>query len=270
MIFTDQLMREVRLQKPPSRIVSLVPSITELLSDLGLDNAIAGITKFCVHPEHIFHSKPRVGGTKKVDHEKIHKLEPDLIIANKEENIRADIELLEKKYPVWISDVKTLRDAVEMISGIGTITGKSEIAESLNKSIISQFQTIKPLTGTSVLYLIWKKPYMAAGNDTFINAMLESCGLNNFLDKKIRYPELTGKDIEQLHPEVVMLSSEPYPFSEKHINELSAVFPSSKIIVVDGTYFSWYGSRLEKAPEYFNALLTRIRFFKKQIPLHED
>src|SRR5688572_17070670 len=220
MIYTDQLMREVRLQEPPSRIISLVPSITELLSDLGLDDAIAGITKFCIHPTHIFRTKPRVGGTKKVDHEKIHKLEPDLIIANKEENIRSDIGLLEKKYPVWVSEVNSLQDALEMISGIGDITGKSEKAESLNKSILSQFKTIKPLTGTSVLYLIWKSPYMAAGNNTFINAMLESCGFTNILGEKTRYPELQGADLNQLHPDVVMLSSEPFPFKEKHISEL--------------------------------------------------
>jgi ABC-type Fe3+-hydroxamate transport system substrate-binding protein len=266
MIYTDQLMREVRLHQPPSRIVSLVPSITELLSDLELDEAIAGITKFCIHPEHIFRSRLRVGGTKKVDHEKIIQLNPDLILANKEENTKDDIESLEKNYPVWISDVNSLEDALEMIRSIGDITARREQAEAMNDSISNKFKALRPLNGARVLYLIWKDPYMAAGANTFIDDMLKWCGFSNILHDKLRYPEISITELNELHPDVVLLSSEPYPFNEKHITEMSEVFPDSKIITVDGTYFSWYGSRLLDAPEYFDSLLTQLRFSQKVNP----
>ena len=253
-------MREVRIQQPPSRIVSLVPSITELLSDLGLDNEIAGITKFCIHPEHIFRSKTRVGGTKKVDHEKIKQLQPDLILANKEENTKEDVEALAALYPVWISDVQTLDDAISMIEGIGSLTGKSENAEQINASIRKNFATLNPVNNVSVLYLIWKNPYMAAAGDTFIDAMLHLCGFSNVLQNSTRYPEITAEELQGMEPDVVLLSSEPYPFQEKHVQEISSILPSAKVITVDGTYFSWYGSRLQFAPEYFNSVLNKLHF----------
>lgn len=253
-------MREVRLQQPPSRIISLVPSITELLSDLGLDDSIAGITKFCIYPEHIFRTKTRVGGTKKVNIEKIKQLNPDLIIANKEENTKSDIETLEKEFPVWVSNVQSLDDAIEMIENIGSLTGKVSSAQFINNKIRSVFQKHKPLKEVSALYLIWKKPYMAAGGDTFINTMMNHCGFNNVISEKSRYPEISEEQMHTLNPEVVLLSSEPYPFSEKHLQEMRTLFSSSKIILVDGTYFSWYGSRLQHAPEYFNSVLDKFHF----------
>ncbi len=172
MIHIDQTMREVRLHKPVSRIVCLVPSITELLSDLGLDDRIAGITKFCIHPEHLFRDKTKVGGTKNVNHEKVKALQPDLIIANKEENTKKDIELLEKDFPVWISDISNYEEALSMIHDIGLLTDTSSKAELLIENIRTTFQGIQQFNNTSVLYLIWKNPYMAAGKNTFIDNML--------------------------------------------------------------------------------------------------
>ena len=253
-------MREVRLQQPPSRIVSLVPSITELLSDLGLDDSIAGITKFCIYPERVFRSKTRVGGTKKVAIEKIRSLKPDLIIANKEENIRTEIETLATEFPVWVSDVQNLEDALEMISGIGSITGKTDQAQQLNEIIATAFKKLQPVQEINALYLVWRDPYMAAGGDTFINSMLSTCGFTNLLSARMRYPEITLSEMKELKPELVLLSSEPYPFREKHVPELEAIFPSANIQTVDGTYFSWYGSRLQHAPGYFNTLLSQFNF----------
>src|SRR4051812_11307667 len=119
--FTDQMGNAVELEGPPSRIVSLVPSQTELLFYLGLDKEVAGITKFCIHPAEMFHSKPRVGGTKKYDFEKIRQLAPDLIIGNKEENEQKQVEELQKLYPVWMSDIRNLADALQMIRSVGEL-----------------------------------------------------------------------------------------------------------------------------------------------------
>jgi len=258
MIYTDQMMREVRLLQPPSRIISLVPSITELLFDMGLYDQIEGITKFCIHPDSIFKNKKKIGGTKKVNHQKIEQINPDLIIANKEENTKEDIEALEKKYPVWVSDVKNLNDALEMISMLGEITGKQAEALKIINRINENFELIKPKQTVSVLYLIWNNPYMAAGAATFINDMLLTCGFENVLKDKTRYPEIDEALLQQLNPEVVLLSSEPYPFKEKHCIEIKAIIPQCHVELVDGEYFSWYGSRLLGSPDYFNQLMNKI------------
>ncbi len=259
MVYTDQMMREVRLQKPPSRIVSLVPSITELLYDLGLEKEIAGITKFCIHPDALFRNKKRIGGTKTIDFLKIDALNPDLIIANKEENLKEDILALEKNYPVWISDIKSLADAVSMIEMLGEVTGKIFEAREINNNIIRQFSLINPLPGIPALYLIWRDPFMAAAPGTFINDMMQRCGFINVLTDESRYPSLNAAAIKELNPSLIMLSSEPYPFSEKHINELLEILPGSRVELVDGEYFSWYGSRLKGSPEYFNSIISKVK-----------
>jgi len=247
-------MRELKLQRSPVRIISLVPSITELLSDLGLENEIVGITKFCVHPENIFRTVSRIGGTKTPDHTKIDLLQPDLIIASKEENKKEDIEILERKYPVWVSDVKTLTHATEMIKELGRITDRESKAEKIIAEINSGFNNLNPLSKIKSLYLIWKNPYMAVGYDTFINDMMQLNGMENVMVNNNRYPTLSIEEIANLHPALVLLSSEPYPFKEKDISELKTLIPDSKFILVDGEYFSWYGSRLIGTPAYFNAL----------------
>lgn len=260
MYYTDQMMREVRLEKPPSRIISLVPSLTELLFDLGLKHEIAGITKFCIHPDEIFRTKTRIGGTKKVNHEKIKSINPDLIIANKEENLKIDIEALENKYPVWVSDVYDLDSAVEMIHMIGELTQKSDAASDIIEKITSNFKSINKFPAElRTLYLIWKDPYMAAGTDTFINDMLMQCGFSNVLAMGSRYPELTVDDIRNLHPELILLSSEPYPFSHIHIKEFQEILTESLCLTVDGESFSWYGSHLIKSPDYFNSLIKKVQ-----------
>lgn len=258
---TDQTGETVRLPKRPDRIVSTVPSQTELLSDLGLDDKIAGITKFCIHPEHIFRSKVRVGGTKSLNIEKIRSLSPELIIANKEENLKEEIEALKEICPVYISDIKTLEDSLVMIGDIGKMTGTEEKAAAMKRKIREDFSNLSGQCSSfrklSVLYLIWKGPWMAAGSETFIDDLLHICGLSNVLAQE-RYPELNDHDIQELKPEVVLLSSEPYPFKEKHIDELKHLLPDSRIILADGEMFSWYGSRLLKAPAYLAKLLHSL------------
>jgi len=253
--FFDQLGKTVSIHFPPGRIISLVPSQTELLADLGLQQEIVGITKFCVHPTAWLKSKAIIGGTKNFSFEIIDRLKPDLIIGNKEENYREGIEQLSEKYVVWMSDIVTLQDALSMIASIGELVDRQRIAQQINKGILNAFDHVKKYSDQSVLYLIWKKPWMAAGSGTFINALLNTIGLKNVLEETRRYPELTSDEIQKLKPDYIFLSSEPYPFQVKHIDELRSISPFSKIIVVDGEMFSWYGSRLMKAPEYFNTLI---------------
>jgi ABC-type Fe3+-hydroxamate transport system substrate-binding protein len=262
--YTDQLGRTIELLQTPKRIISLVPSQTELLFDLGLDEEVIGITKFCVHPEQWFQTKTRVGGTKQLHLDKIKDLKPDLIIANKEENVREQIEALSKEFPVWISDVNNLNDALEMIKSIGEITNKISRAKEIVNQIKTgfvQIQTTIPIAIGNKLqtcYLIWKDPYMTIGGDTFINDMLQCAGFQNIFEDQKRYPEISIEQLPIANCQLVFLSSEPYPFKQKHIDELQPLLPNTKIILVDGEMFSWYGSRLLKAPSYFQQLQNQV------------
>jgi ABC-type Fe3+-hydroxamate transport system substrate-binding protein len=255
-VFKDQMSRSLSLENRPQRIVSLVPSQTELLFDLGLDQEVIGITKFCIHPEHWQQSKTKIGGTKQLHLDKIIALRPDLIIGNKEENDRQQIAQLQNLFPVWMSDIRNLEDALNMIHCIGQLTGKESAALCLNTSIQARFKSLEPIPykGTAA-YLIWKKPYMTAGRNTFIDSMLTFCGLKNVILAE-RYPEISLKMLEDLNPEFILLSSEPYPFREKHIAEFRQACPEAQIQIVDGELFSWYGSRLQHAPSYYKSLFS--------------
>jgi ABC-type Fe3+-hydroxamate transport system substrate-binding protein len=220
-----------------------------------LDQKIIGITKFCVHPDQAIKTKQLVGGTKDFSISIIEKLQPDLIFANKEENDKARIEKLQQQFPVWVSDVNTLYDALEMINQIGRLTNREHPAQVISKTISQSFSKLAmKRKGLSVLYLIWRKPWMGAGGNTFINDMLHRLGLVNVLCKQHRYPILSSGEIKDLNPDYIFLSSEPFPFREKHILEIKTITPSSEIMLVDGEMFSWYGSRLTKAVEYFNSI----------------
>ncbi|HEY6900674.1 MAG TPA: helical backbone metal receptor [Puia sp.] len=237
------------------RIVSLVPSQTELLYTLGLEHEVVGITKFCIHPTPWFRTKTRVGGTKNVHTEIIDTLKPDLILANKEENDKQQVEDLATRYPVWVSDVKTLSDALEMIRSVGALTCRAQAAEDLAIEIQQRFAAIEPANGPlTAAYLIWRNPYMAAGGDTFIHDMLKYCGYTNFFASETRYPTTTLEALAGSGCETLLLSSEPYPFAQKHIPEIRQQLPNVHIQLVDGQLFSWYGSRLLEAPAYFAGL----------------
>jgi ABC-type Fe3+-hydroxamate transport system substrate-binding protein len=257
---TDQMRRTIEVPTGPQRIISLVPSQTELLYDLGLCERVVGITKFCIHPEGWFRTKPRVGGTKKVDLGKVRALRPDLIIGNKEENERADIEALEREFPVWMSDVRDLPSAVDMIQRIGSITGTEERAASINAGITSAFSRLVLVAPTlSAAYFIWNEPLMVAGGNTFIADMMQRCGLlNAFGHRTERYAEITAQELATADPDIILLSSEPYPFAEKHIAAFNMICPGAPVRLVDGEFFSWYGSRLVHAPAYFRDLISTL------------
>jgi ABC-type Fe3+-hydroxamate transport system substrate-binding protein len=251
---TDQMGRTLELGGTPSRIVSLVPSQTELLYALGLNEEVVGITKFCVHPDSWFRSKTRVGGTKNPDLERIRSLKPDLIIGNKEENEQESMEALMQEFPVWMSDIRTLEQALSMIRSVGELTGRKMKAEDLIAEIRKRFSNLEvPGKKSRAAYLIWKNPYIAAGSSTFINEMMNFCGFTNVFEEE-RYPEISVPKLKAADPEYILLSSEPYPFSAKHVSEFSQICPLAKIIPVDGELFSWYGSRLLLAPRYFSGL----------------
>lgn len=263
--FTDQLNRKISLPEfPPKKIVSLVPSITELLYDLGLEKEISGITKFCVHPGHAKKDKPIIGGTKNFHIEKIETLAPDLIIANKEENLKSQVDALQTKFPVWISDVESFVSAMQLIQGVGAVTGKDKEAAKLIQAIETAFSTI-PVSGKKyrVTYLIWQNPLMTIGGDTFIQVMLEKAGLENVFKEKARYPEISVEDIRDSGTEILLLSSEPYPFGEKHVPYFQEALPGIKILLADGEMFSWYGSRMVAAAAYFKDLQKRISLLVK-------
>ena len=257
MLFTDALKNTIEFKAYPKRIISLVPSQSELLWELGLKNEIVGITKFCIHPKIMFETVTRVGGTKTLNIEKIRVLKPDLIIGNKEENDRTQIEALQKEFNVWMSDIYNLEDALKTIDAIGELTDTAGKAKDISASVKISFDSLST-SKKSVLYLIWK-PYMAAGKATFIGDMIRRIGWENVIeDKDSRYPELTLENIKHLAPEIILLSSEPFPFKRKHADELQAALPNTKIVLVDGELFSWYGSRLLKSAAYFNELLRSI------------
>jgi ABC-type Fe3+-hydroxamate transport system substrate-binding protein len=262
--FRDQLQREVIIRDHPQRIVSLVPSQTELLYDLGLQQEVIGVTKFCIHPQPWATSKARIGGTKNLDLNKIKNLRPDLIIANKEENKKEQVETLAKDFPVWISDVFDLKSALAMIEQVGSITSRVNESIKLSQDIRKGFEGLgqKPFLPIRVLYLIWSEPYMGVGGDTFIHDMLRHAGFDNELKNESRYPIINVRDLVATDCELILLSSEPYPFRQKDVLLMEQLFINKvripKIRLVDGAIFSWYGSRLLKAPSYFGHLRDSI------------
>jgi len=264
MEYTDQMQRRFNLDTTPKRIVSLVPSQTELLYDLGLEDRVVGITKFCVHPYHFKSTKTVVGGTKKIKLDKIKALQPDIILCNKEENTQEMVETLEKLFPVHVSDVKTIDESLEMITQYGAIFKCNTEASKINNKIrfhLKDFQEfVKDIPTQKVAYFIWRNPWMVVGKDTFVNYLLQLCKFENIYESRGRYPEVEIKKIRlEGDPEIVMLSSEPYPFKEEHAFELGRFTHHAKTVFVDGEYFSWYGSRLAKAFDYFKQLHERLR-----------
>ena len=257
---TDMMGREIIVPARPRRIVSLVPSQTELLADLGLEEEVVGITKFCVHPEGWFRSKARIGGTKTVHLDKVEALRPDLILANKEENVREQIEALGATAPVWVSDIQTLDEALRMIRRVGDLTSRTDAAESIALRIADGFSSLRLFASARnpIAYGIWRNPWMWAGGDTFISDILSRIGGKNVLTDLPRYPTLSLDALATLEPSTVLLSSEPYPFKEKHMAEVKAVLPDAEVLLVDGEMFSWYGSRLLQAPAYLATLVQEI------------
>ncbi len=258
-ILQDSLGRSLTLPQRPLRVVSLVPSQTEFLIEAGLGQRLIGITKYCIHPQAVCRQINKVGGTKDADCALILSMKPDLVIANKEENPKDLIDMLSLEVPVWVSDVCNLTDALQMMRALGVVLDLPH-AEKICSRIAKDFEKLlvdSPQSFHRVLYLIWKAPYMAAGTDTFISAMLPFVGCMNALMEK-RYPVLSEVAIQALAPDLLFLSSEPYHFREKHLLQMRELLPSTRCMLVDGELFSWYGSRLQHSPLYFKGLRQAI------------
>lgn len=246
------------------KIISLVPSITELLYDLELEEQVVGITKFCVHPNEWFRTKTRIGGTKQIHIEKIKTLEPSLIIASKEENVKEQVEALSNFAEILLTDVVDYASALEMIEAVGNASFTKDKAKNIRYRIEEEFRQLsvflqhQQLQSLPCAYLIWKDPYMVAGGDTFIHSMLQQMGCMNSYAKQNRYPSVVFEATEWQEAKIILLSSEPYPFTEKHIIELTEQFPEKTFLLVDGEMFSWYGSRMLQAPSYFISLLNEL------------
>lgn len=261
MTITDQLNRTLLFNSTPKRIVCLVPSLTELLVDLGLEDNLVGITKFCVHPKYLKQNKQIVGGTKQVHFDKIEDLKPDIIICNKEENTKDIVLQCEAICNVHVSNLNTLDDVYNLINQYGQLfncqTKALSIITTIKDNCVSFLNDIKHENTINVAYFIWKNPYMVAGNNTFINYLLKLNKLNNVFNNLERYPEVGLSSLQEKNVNLILLSSEPYPFKDKHIKEIKNEV-NANVILVDGEMFSWYGSRLIHAFAYFKSLRQRI------------
>lgn len=240
------------------RIISTVPSQTELLADLGLENEVVGITKFCIHPNEWYRNKIRIGGTKTLNVDKIRSLEPTLVIANKEENTKEQIEEIMTFCEVYVSEIKTPEDNVELIHKIGELTDTRMTAVRLARELENCLMELENSYQATAAYMIWKDPWMSTGGDTYIHSIMKKCGFQNVFSHKNRYPETTLEELTQLGPDMILLSSEPFPFKEKHLLELRDQLPASKVLLVDGEAFSWYGTRLIKKIDYLKSLITNV------------
>ena len=259
----DQFGTLHKFETTPKRIISLVPSQTELLYDLGLEDKIIGITKFCVHPYHLKATKKIVGGTKKIHFEKIKLLQPDIIICNKEENTPEIVAQLSTICPVWVTNIITVEDNFQMISDFGQLfncrTEAQKWSDKLTFALSDFKKYVADISIKKAAYFIWKNPYMVAGNDTYINELLKLNHFQNIYADKGRYPEVELKKMRlEGDPDIVFLSSEPYPFKEEDAFEIGRFTHHAKTIFVDGEMFSWHGSRLLKAFTYFKLLHERL------------
>ncbi|SFN24820.1 ABC-type Fe3+-hydroxamate transport system, substrate-binding protein [Chryseobacterium oleae] len=244
------------------KVVSLVPSITEALFDLGLtEHEVIGRTKFCIHPENKVKNVAVIGGTKNIHIDKIKALQPDLILANKEENIKEQVEALMDDFKVIVTNVETIEDNYYLLKMLGNTFNKEERAQQFNLKIYDVLEQAKLDAPVKAAYLIWKNPYMTIGSDTFIHKILAEIGFENIFKDQTRYPEIQMEDLADA--DVIMLSSEPFPFKEKHIEEMKAFYPDKKIMIVDGEAFSWYGTHIAKCGDYFKGLLAEIHAMQR-------
>ncbi len=257
-IVTDQLDRKVVVPLEPRRVISLVPSLTEYLLNLKLESRLIGVTRYCTRPRDVLVGRDSIGGTKKFDFEKIAALKPDLIIANKEENYQSGIEQLAENYPVWVSDINDLNDALSAMQSIADLVNETARGQKICTIISRAFEAMPSIPKNRrprVCYFIWRNPWMVCGSNNFIDDMLTRAGfVNVFADHPDRYPAITVNKIADLEPDFLFLSSEPFPFDETHVEELKHLLPLSESCIVDAEPFSWYGSRLLYSAQYLSGL----------------
>lgn len=253
---TDQLGRTIHYHFPPQRIISFAPAITETLFHLQLHDEIVGRTRFCIHPKGVVEQAVNVGGTKDMKIERIHKLQPDLIIVEKEENTKEMVAELERDYSVYAFEVQTVQEALQMMHDLGDIVDRQHEATSLIKQIQEAFASFPHVyEGKRVAYVIWQDPYMVVGKNTYIESLLEKLGfINPFIAMDGRYPVVTEADLQAAELDYILLATEPFPFQKKHLLTFTEMLPHTKPLIVDGEMF-WYGAKMLEAVPYFKQTL---------------
>lgn len=255
---TDALGRTITYNYPPKRIIAFDPAITETLYYFGLEEEVVGRTRFCKYPEDKVKEAVNVGGTKDMKMDRIHELKPDLIIAEKEENTKEMVETLAEHYPVYVFEIQTVEDGLGMIETLGELTDRVHQAETLLSNVRNSFSALPETSGARVAYMIWKGPYMAVGRDTYINDMLETLGfVNVFATHEDRYPIVSEEELQKTNLDYIFLSSEPFPFNDKHHDEFLSFLPEVNVVNIDGEIF-WYGSRMLKAATYFEQFIQKL------------
>jgi hypothetical protein len=244
------------------RIVSLVPSITELLCDLDLSEQLVGRTGFCIHPWETVRTIPKVGGTKDVKMDKVRELEPTHVIVNVDENLKGDAVTLAEFVPnVVVTHPLGPRDNPPLYRQMGEAFGRERQAEELCAEFERAYERATEARGDEqeVLYLIWRDPWMTVAPDTYIAQTLALFGwrtqphvLSSPEGDKghgVRYPEV---DLGEFAGKVdrVLLSSEPFHFKEEHLAEVEGLAPGAEVSLIDGEMTSWYGSRAIAGLDY--------------------
>lgn len=264
-LFTDARGCEHEIAEPPRRVVSLVPSLTETLFALGLGDRVAGVTDYCVHPAAPLRELPRVGGTKNPSLERILELRPDLVLANREENRKRDVERLEAQgVRVFVTYARSVREGSDEIGLLGRIGDREEAARGIQDAIERAWERARSRAREPrprVAALVWKQPFMAVGGDTFADDLIAQCGgLNVFSDAGRRYPRVLEAELVRARPDVVLLPTEPYAFGPRDRNELLALdLPAARerrVHVIEGELLSWYGPRIARALDELSELLA--------------
>lgn len=253
------------------RLVSLCPSVTELICDLGAGAELVGVTRYCTHPPDVVAAVEKVGGTKDPKIGRIVELAPDLVFMNVEENRVEDADALQAAGLRCQSDLpKTIAQTAEMVRRVGAALDRRAAAERIAGDIEARAARVqRARAGQRVVrwaYLIWRKPWMAAGGDTFVDALLTLAGGHNvFGTHEERYPAVTPEELVAASPDVVLLASEPFPFEPKHIQELAALtgWPATRFKLVDGQDLSWHGSRTPRGIDYAEDVLASVRSASK-------
>lgn len=229
------------------RIISLVPSLSETLVDLGLRSSLVGCTQFCVEPKDLHRTAQVIGGTKDFSLEKIRALNPTHILANQEENPKELVLELQKEFPLLLTFPKSPFDVPSMLIDIGQFLSLSFAEPAADLENVMR-QEPKPQVGETFLYFIWREPYMVVGRDTYISRFLETFGYRNAYEGDQRYPALSEAEIALLRPQTVLFSTEPYPFRKRDAKRLREAWPDCpEIFKIDGRLMSWYGTMTKEA-----------------------
>jgi ABC-type Fe3+-hydroxamate transport system substrate-binding protein len=261
MLVVDALGRRLELKRPPQRIVSLVPSLTEWLFDVGLGARVVAVTDYCIEPAAALAGIPRIRGTKNPDRAKIIALQPDLVIADQEENRERDVQALTAAgVPVYVTAIRSVADVLEQYGRLAAVLGAADAAApglTALRAALAEAAQRAPQRRIPTLAFIWRDPWMAVGAETYASDLLERCGAEN-LGRRLpgRYPRASLETFMRLQPEVILLPNEPYAFSERDLvafapyGDVPAV-RDGRVLLCDGMMLTWPGLRAVRALRVF-------------------